>query len=339
MAHKIAKIAGKDAMAYLGETPWHRLGTPMIGFPDVDTALKAASLDWQVNLQPVYLAGPKGNLGAEVPRCKAVVRDIDDQVLATVGDVYELIQNREAFGVLDTACKQHGVHIETAGALGIGDRVWMLAKLPNAVEPVKGDKVEGFFLITTGHNGWTSYEARLTPIRVVCHNTLTAAVNQTEAIIKLRHVRTQVEQVEEVEHMVTGLVEALKETGASFTKLASKKLSLSEINTYIDSVLGIKTDTEVKGVVKARREQVFSLATGAGKGAEFAPLSAWTAYNAITEYVDHIVRSNAQIAADRRKVGKGTSPRLLQADSSALFGSNLKLKEKALELALELVKA
>lgn len=327
MAHKIATINGKSAMAYLGETPWHRLGTPMIGFPDVETALKAASLDWQVNLQPVYLAGPKGLLGAEVPRCRAVVRDCDKQVLSTVGDVYEPLQNREAFGVLDTACKEHGVHIETAGALGIGDRVWMLAKLPNAVEPVKGDKVEGFFLITTGHNGWTSYEARLTPIRVVCHNTLTAAVSQSNAIIKLRHVGNQIEQVEEVARMVTGLVESLKETGRSFAQLAARKLSLTEINAYIDEVLNIKDSVDIKGAVKARREQVFALATGAGKGAEFAPMSAWTAYNAVTEYVDHLIRNNARAAS-----------RLQQADTSALFGANLKLKEKALDRALELVK-
>lgn len=331
MAHKIAKIAGKDAMAYLGATPWHRLGTEMIGFPDVAAALKAASLDWTVSLDPVYLAGPKQTLGTQVPRCRAVVRSVDQAVLATVGDVYEPIQNSEAFGVLDTACEKFGVHIETAGALGIGDKVWMLAKLPQSIEVVKGDKVEGYFLITNGHNGWMTYEARLTPIRVVCNNTLTAAVAESNAIVKLRHVSTQVERLEEVAHMVTALVESLKETGANYRQLAERTLKLDEINEYIEKVLGLDRKKEkveeLKQQDKVKFETVLNLATKNGKGIELAPMSAWTAYNAVTEYVDHIVRQNA----------KATS-RLQQADTGALFGSGLKLKEKALELALELVK-
>ena len=323
MAHNLAKINGKVAMAYLGETPWHRLGTEMIGFPTVEAALKAASLDWNVELQPVFLKS-----GIEVPACQAVVRDVDGEVLSTVGDAYEPLQNAEAFGVLDEAVKQFGVHIETAGALGRGDRTWMLAKLPNSIEPIAGDKVEGYFLITTGHNGWTSYEGRLTPIRVVCNNTLTAAVSGKPAIIKLRHVRSQMERMEMVRVMVTDLIASLQETGKQYKSLANTKLTIKDINAYIDRVIGIEPNTKddaLTNLTLRKRDSIRELAVK-GTGVELAPMTAWAAYNAVTEYVDHVVHTLGK--ADIRKK---------QADQSALFGPNFQLKSKALAKALELV--
>lgn len=336
MSHDIAKINGKAAMAYVGDSPWHRLGTEMHGFPNVLTAMKAASLDWEVNLEPVYLRsrhpGRTTSLRHEsdwaankVPGCNAVVRDVDGFVLATVGDKYEPVQNREAFEVLDTAVEQFGVHIETCGALGKGDRVWMLAKLPEAIEPVPGDKVEGYFLITTGHNGWTSYEARLTPVRVVCSNTLAVAKTKGEQVVKLRHTKSDVEKLDMVQHMVTDLVANLQEQGKVYTTLAQTKLSTKEINAYLDTVLGIQPNAELKPAAEERRQKVHQLAKN-GTGVKLAPNTAWAAYNAITEYVDHLIRDNAK--ADVTKAA---------ADKAAIFGSGAKLKDKALTLARELV--
>lgn len=319
MPAEIAQINGKSAMAYLGETPWHRLGTPMTGKPTVADALKAASLDWNVELEPMFLQN-----GHKVPKRRAVVRDVDGRILATVGSAYTVLQNSEAFGVLDEACKSFGAHIETAGALLNGSRCWMLCKLPEVLEPVPGDKIENYFLVVTGHDGRTIYSGRSTPTRVVCQNTLTMALRSSSSnVIKLHHTKSDLEQVELVATMVAELVNSFQESGRTFKKLAAKKLDLSEINAYIDEVLRINSELdEVTGVVARRRDEIRRLAL-AGAGAELAPNTAWTAYNAFTEYVDHV------------RTAKSTRT-LKAADKSALFGPTAKLKVRALQLATAL---
>jgi phage/plasmid-like protein (TIGR03299 family) len=325
MPADIATILGKPAIAYAaGATPWHRLGTASpttAGFPTVQAALAAASLDWNVTLQPAFARTADGAF-VPIPNHFATVRDVDSAALGTVKSRYHVIQNSEAFGVLDAACQQHGVTIETAGALGRGDRVWMLAKLPTTIQPVRGDKVVGYALLVNGHNGWTPYSARLTSVRVVCANTLGAATSETQPFMRLKHVSTYADQLELVEAMITKFAAALKETGATFGKLASVKMTQDQMFAYIDAVLGISKDDLVAGAAAKRRERLRELAAGQAKGSQFAPWTAWQAFNAVTEYVDH------------ERGNKVSARSLRSADQSAIFGPGVQLKRKALELAL-----
>lgn len=313
---------GRPMMAYQGETPWHRLGTVMTGKPDVMAALQAANLDWEVQLKSMFYR--HGNRDIKVPSRRAVVRDTDGQLLSTVGSDYTPLQNRDAFQVLQPACERFGLTIETAGALGKGDRVWMLAKMPEIIEPVPGDKVEGHLLILTGHNGWTAYTGRLTPTRVVCANTLSLAMSD-KAFVKLRHVKTTNEQLEQVKVVITRMVEALKATGQSFTKLANRKMTLDEIRVYVNEVLGIGATEEPNPVAARRRDTIIELATKTGKGVEFAPATAWAAFNAVTEYIDHVRPAEAK-----------NTRTIAQANQSAIFGTNARIKSKALVLARKL---
>jgi len=320
MAHDLATIAGMTAMAYQGEMPWHKLGTKMEGRPDVMAALKAAHLDWQVDLERMYTAD-----GQRIPRRRAVVRDIDRRILATVGDKYQVFQNEEAFSVLQPACEQFGVTIESAGALGIGDKVWMLAKLPESTEVVAGDRIDGYFLVRTGHNGKSSFTARPTPVRVVCANTLSVATSgKQKTVIRLSHVRSATQQLDMVADLVTNLVASLKETNATFKQLADRQMTVDELEDYILDVLKMTEKATPKQV--RQFETVVDLAVN-GKGQkEFAPGSAWAAYNAITEYCDHVAPAEAN-----------TQKALVSANKSAVFGTNSKLKARALMVARQLV--
>lgn len=319
MAHDLASINGKVAMAYQNEMPWHRLGTKLpAGTIDVPAAMRAASLDHVLTLTEMYIDGPKGKM--RVPRRRAVVRDVDSRIISVVSDKYQILQNAEAFEVLQPACEQFGVTIETAGALGNGDRVWMLAKMPDTIEPVKGDIVEGYALVMTGHNGWTPYTARLTPVRTVCANTIALAMRD-HAFIKLTHVRGASDRLAQVEHMMTNLVAALKASGVTFAKLAGQKMTDRQLNAYIKQVLGVKLTEEMQPVVAARHATILELAKN-GKGVDLAPGTVWAAFNAVTEYVDHV--RPAEVKAPRM---------LTQANSSALFGLNARVKNRALVLA------
>jgi len=323
MPANLAMINGRVAMAYVGETPWHRIGTHKDRFESVEDAMHAAAIDFTVRIEPLYVKLDSKRVFHKIDLKRAVLRSGDDEVLGCVGDDYEPLQNAEAFSVLKPAMAQHGITIDTAGALGRGDIVWMLAKLPESIEPMPGDKVDGYFLIKTGHNGYTAYDAALTPIRVVCSNTLTIALRQLSNRITLRHVKSDMEQMELVTKMVTELVTNLKKTGEAYKKLAAKKWSFSDMRAYINAVVGVP-DEATKGPKALKRDAILEL-TASGAGADITKGTAWGAYNAVTEYVDHV------------RVGK--SVRMLKArDESSMFGLQASMKAKALELALDAVK-
>ena len=311
--------ANEVMMAYQGETPWHQTGT-LITDPSVIKSvpkfLTAANLDWEVALKSMfYRAGDKA---LKVPQRRAVVRSTDGKLLSTVGAGYHAFQNKEAFAVLQPALDRFGVELETAGALGVGDRVWMLAKLPKAIEPVPGDSIMNYIMIMTGHNGWTAYTARLTQVRVVCKNTINLALLDA-AFARLRHTPTEVDRLTQISDVITGFLEVAKQTSASYAKLAGHKMSDSEMKSFIETALNLDFDN---AVAARRRDRIVELATKTGKGVELAPGTAWAAFNAITEYIDHVRPAEAK------------APRTIKnANQSALFGQNAKLKARALALA------
>lgn len=330
----IAMINGREAMAYQGEMPWHKLGVRMDGLPDVIAALSAANLDWNVGLEPVHLPD-----GVTIPNRFATVRDVDRTVLGVVSDEYEVLQNSEAFGVLQPACEEFGVTIESAGALGIGQKVWMLAKLPETVEPVPGDEVDGYFLVSTGHNGSIPFAARPTPVRVVCENTLTMAESSGASMIRLNHIRSDMKNMDLVKKLIKRLIHMIQVTGETFSSIAAKKMSSEEIQNYINAVLGIsETDVfiqealgidKVETAITKRSDMIFNLVWN-GRGAELAgakkksgEATAWAAYNAIAEYYDHV-----------RPAELKTEKAIRMANKSAIFGANSRVKENALALAL-----
>lgn len=315
--------AGEVMMAYQGETPWHKSGAQVAaGSPAVKSVpafLEAANLNWDVSLKNMFYR--VGDKSIKVPSRRAVVRSSDGRLLSTVGAGYEPFQNNDAFSVLQPALDRFGVEIETAGALGKGDKVWMLARMPKSIEPIPGDVIDNYLMILTGHNGWTAYSARFTQVRVVCQNTINLALRD-DAMIRLRHVTTEVDKLTQVADIITGFLEVAKKTGETYQKLAAHKLTEAEITTYIEHVLDLDFDNPVAA---RRRDRIFELATKTGKGIELAPGTAWTAFNAITEYIDHVRPAEAK------------APKTIKnANQSALFGQNAKLKARALVLANKL---
>jgi len=329
MAHNIATINGRTAMAYQNETPWHRLGHRLPSMTSVPQALVAGGLDWQIGLQPVFLAD-----GRQVPGRRAVIRDVDNAILNTVGDLYTPIQNADAFDILTPACADFGVTIETAGALGRGERVWMLAKMPESIEPIKGDTINGYFLVTTGHGDNLAYSARFTPIRVVCQNTLNAATAQRGTdIVRLPHLPGVDRRLDEARKLVDRMMAAMKETGDTFASMARRKMNAREIAKYIETVFPTPANVAEPSTQLAQRRADVARLVWEGVGADLAGANAkgataWAAYNAVTEYFDHVLPGVAK--SDRARE---------RANESALFGQYAGIKAKALDVARELVAA
>lgn len=169
MAHQIEI---NDSL-YVTRTPaWHGLGIVVQEAPTSEDALRIAGLDWEVLQHPVFT--PDGDIFTRVPNYMANYRSDDNSVLGIVGDGYSIVQNKDAFAFTDHLLGE-GARYESAGSLRGGRRVWMLDKMPTTT--ILGDKVEPYLVFSNGHDGRNAVKVAITPVRVVCMNTLNLALS------------------------------------------------------------------------------------------------------------------------------------------------------------------
>jgi len=160
--------------------PWHHLGTAVADSPTSEDAIRLAGLDWRVESKEIFLAD-----GTKVPDAYANVRSSDNKPLGIVGNRYQIVQNSDAFAFTD-ALLGEGVKYETAGSLCDGKIVWMLAKLPEKYK-ILGDDVTPYVVFTNTHDGSGAVKVAMTPVRVVCQNTLNAGLRQAKRTWSARH--------------------------------------------------------------------------------------------------------------------------------------------------------
>ena len=170
--------ANVESMFSVREKPWHGLGQIIQEAVCSEEAIKLAGLDWTIKQEPLIYAGKDTGYVMNV-------RSSDDSVLGVVGGRYRPVQNQEAFAFTDALLGQ-GVRYETAGSLYNGRRVWMLAKMPDVT--LFDDVIEPYMCLNNIHDGGGSLKVCMTPVRVVCQNTLNMALNSAKRIWTTRHV-------------------------------------------------------------------------------------------------------------------------------------------------------
>lgn len=171
------------------KVPWHGLGTIVQEAPNSDKAIKIAGLDWDVTQRDVY--DSYFNL---IPGYKANIRSSDNKVLGIVGNRYTVIQNSDAFKFTDELLGD-GVTYETAGSLMGGRRIWLLARMPEKYK-IAGDDFCNYLVFTNGHDGLNSLKVALTPIRVVCNNTLQVALSNAKRSWSIKHTNNALSYVD-----------------------------------------------------------------------------------------------------------------------------------------------
>jgi len=195
-----------------GDTPWHRLGTSFGTAPDLNTALEAAGQNFEVEKRPLYIQPTDAYGFTVVEGHEATVRTDRNTVLGIVSDRYSVLQNHEAFSVLEPMLDDHLAYLETGGTLRGGQDVWMLVKFdPSeiakrvAVEGGLFDEIDPYGLIWNNHAGRSTVMLLETPIRVVCANTLAIALggNSTHAA-KVRHTGNVAQNVKTAADLVFG---------------------------------------------------------------------------------------------------------------------------------------
>ena len=172
--------ANVETMMYVREKPWHGLGTMVEEAPTSLDALKLSGLDWTVEQKDIQVVD-----GEVVPNVKANIRSSDNKVLGIVSDRYKIVQNVDAFAFTD-ALIGGDVHYETAGSLKDGKQIWLLAKLPD--REIVGDRTETYCCFTNTHDGSGAIRVCMTPVRVVCNNTLNFALQHATRSWSVRHI-------------------------------------------------------------------------------------------------------------------------------------------------------
>lgn len=175
MSHEV------ETMFYTREKPWHGLGERVEEALCSLDALKISGLNWAVVQKPVFT-----DEGSPIPGYKANTRSKDNKVLGIITDRYKVIQNAEAFEFTDNLLKE-GIQYETAGSLQGGKRIWLLARMPETYK-VAGDDVNSYLVFSNTHDGSGGIKVAITPVRVVCQNTLNLALHDAKRIWSTIHV-------------------------------------------------------------------------------------------------------------------------------------------------------
>ena len=242
--------ANVETMFYTREKPWHGLGTMVAEAPNSKDALRLAGLNWKVLQEPVYTENEELIQGY-----KANVRDTDRKVLGVVTDRYKVIQNEEAFAFTDTLLGE-GVRYETAGSLQEGRRVWMLARLPREFI-IGGERISPYMVFSNPHDGSGAVKTALTPIRVVCNNTLNLALRTAKRSWSMIHTGDISGKIEEAKNTLLLADEYMTALGQEFEDLRKIKLSEKQVLDYIKILLPMEENYSLlqkRGVEKLRAD-------------------------------------------------------------------------------------
>lgn len=271
--------ANVETMMYTRETPFHGLGTRVEEAPNSREALHLAGLDWTVDSRPVY-----DELIREIPGYKANVRSSDNKTLGIVTNRYKIVQNTEAFEFTDNLIGGD-VHYETAGSLNGGKRIWLLAKLPTHI--ILGDDVDPYLCFTNSHDGTGSIRACMTPVRVVCNNTLNLAFRTTKRQWSTKHVGDIEAKMAEARSVLQFADEYMEAMGFHAEKLAKTKVSLADLNAVLDEMFPTKEDdSECKKRNAAKAKEEIMVCYYAPDLENFRG-TAWGAVNAISDFATH----------------------------------------------------
>ena len=310
MAHLI------ESMAYVGDTPWHGLGSELSPKQPIEVWAREAGMDWRIESSDVsYMAtNDKG------------------QNLIMPFDSNE-VQPSEILEFYRDLTEQADFELETAGVLKGGRKFWALARTGQSATLKGGDISHGYLLLATACDGTLATTAQFTNIRVVCNNTLAISLaDGSGGVVKVPHSTTF--DANKVKQQLGVSVGQWDDFNYEMKQLTNRRVTQAEAANYLNRVFNdVKDDglilfntakKEKEAVPNARAmNQVMTMFNGQGRGADLdsAKDTAYGLLSAMTEYVDHERRA---MSRDHRL-------------DSAWFGAGAKLKDKSLDEALRLI--
>jgi len=311
MAHEIAKtVNGKDAIAYVGETPWHGLGQQLTPNSPLETWATEAGLDFTLATTPIwYSPFSDGQNMKSYTGKRVILRQDTNDALGIVSTRYKIVQPIEVLEFFRDIIGS-SAQLETAGVLRGGAHYWALAKMEGEFN-LAGDRVNQYLLLASSADGSLATQARLTTVRVVCNNTMQIAQNNGQAV-KVRH--SSIFNPVEVKEKLGEINQNFKAFQTTAETLARIKLSSEQASKIFINILGGSIDKPSRQA--ARALQLFE-GNGIGSDLESAKGTGWGALNAVTQLVDW---ENARTSDARIR--------------SAWFGYGANLKQQTLDALL-----
>lgn len=282
-----------ETMFYLREKPWHGLGTRVEEALTSADALRIAGLDWEIQGKPVY-----DENGKPIPGYVANTRNTDGSVMGIVSNRYSAIQNGAAFEFTDSLVGE-GITYETAGSLKGGRKIWLLGRMPERY--ILGDKVEPYICFTNTHDGSGAVRACMTPIRVVCNNTLNMALQGAQRAWSTPHrgnIQMRLEEARQTLQLADQYMTRLDEEA---DRLANEKLTEGEVEHILDTMYALPetaTERQKKTAEDAKSEIVVCMLRP--DIAQFLGTK-WGFLNAVADHVGHTapVRQTRNYEANR----------------------------------------
>ena len=291
------------------EKAWHGLGKIVQDYPNSAEALQFAGLDYTVEKRKLFTfdnenEATNGDLEIKIPEIEvpdfyATLRTDTEQVLGVVGKEYKVVQNTDAFSFFDSIVGGEGIQYETAGALGRGERIFITAKLPGYITVGRDDLIEKYLFLTTSHDGYGSIMAAFTPVRIVCNNTLNAALRNCTNSITIRHTENAKERLTEA-HKIMGITNQLSsQLEAIFNHWAKVRITDPEVQKLLQLAMvpnkevlhNIQTGQldELSTCFKNMCDDVFAYyQTNPTQQTDTARDTVFGAYNAVTGYFQNV---------------------------------------------------
>ncbi|WP_412468801.1 DUF932 domain-containing protein [Pedobacter sp. KLB.chiD] len=332
MAHNINKNrqTGEYSFFSVKKKAWHGLGSIVDHHPTSEEAIRYAGLDYEVIKSPLFTQGRTISIGDSgelieatdimVPNYYATVRADNNTPLGVVGSAYEIVQNREAFTFFDAIVGGgDGILYETAGALGNGERIFITAKLPDYIRVGKGDDVtEKYLFLTTSHDGSGSITAAFTPVRIVCQNTLNAALHNMSNVVRIKHTAGANQRLKDA-HKIMGMANMMSQNlEGIFNKWAKVRINDHEVKKLIQMALAPNKETldyikkgaddKLSTVFKNTVDDAFAYAMmSETQQLETTKGTIYGAYNAVTGYFQNVRKYTDQEAKLKSIVLGGTA--------------------------------
>lgn len=333
MAHEIMD----QRALFVGTPAWHGRGVLVQDAPSTAEAVRMAGMDWPVDRLPVF-----DENGERVDGWNRIVVGVTGETVAILTDRFVPLQNENAFSWFDPIIEAGDASIESAGVLRNGRRVWILARLHGAdTEVVEGDKLSNYLLLAHGHDGSLAISLDLTSIRVVCANTLRAAIGEdgSRAAFRLKHTTNTKAKLDEIRQSMDFARQVFRQDAEFYRKLAQTECSTASLKRIIARTLKLEQKqkqeakkareeaegralvAELLGISKTPKETSFQdLSTKtqnqieyiersfeSGPGANLAGKTLWGAYNAVSDFVTHTRGHNDDSRLNAGWFGEGKS--------------------------------
>lgn len=322
MAHQInISENGRANVFVVGEPAWHKLGQVLANPATAEEAIREAGLDFIVEKKPIFLQD-----GTPIPRRFATVRQDTNTPLGVVSSRYEVLQNTDAFKFFDSVVDADEAIYHSAGVLGLGERVWIMAKLPSYIS-IKGmDDIEVYVTMLLGHDGKTPVMAFVHMNRIVCNNTLQIAIGEAKKrgkIHRFRHDTGIIDRVTSGADLLGIVNNYRNDMSEVFTTLSGQKVDKAYTSAFVEALFPALPPDVVEKMKRTPSFQIYrgqvleAIERGAGQDMPTAQGTAWGLFNGVTYFLDHM------------KTGYGNDSKKQQ---SIWFGEAANIRQRAYNL-------